>query len=62
METYRDAVWNLELAVQQVKHLFFIKYNNSIQDFLNSMYLVGAEDIGGTKLKDYAKSIEKSSL
>lgn len=60
LELYRDAVWNLELAVQQVEHLFFIKYNNSIQDFLNSMYLAGA-DIGGTKLEDYAKSIEKSN-
>lgn len=60
LEMYRDAVWNLELAVQQVEHLFLIKYNNSIQEFLDSMYLAGA-DIGGTKLEDYAKSIEKSN-
>lgn len=60
LELYQDAVWNLELAVQQVENLFFIKYKNSIQDFLNSMYLAGA-DIGGTKLEDYAKSIEKSN-
>lgn len=60
LETYQDAVWKLELAVQQVEHLFFIKYNNSIQDFLDSIYLAGA-DIGGSKLEDYAKSIEKSN-
>ena len=45
LKNYRDAVWNLELAVQQV---------------VKSIYLAGA-DIGGTRLEDYARSIERSN-
>ena len=60
LKNYRDAVWNLELAVQQVKHTFEIEYGNSIEEFLDSIYLAGA-DIGGTKLESYAKSIERSN-
>lgn len=60
MKSYRDAVWNLELAVQQVKSSFEIEYGNSIEEFLDSIFLVGA-DIGGTKLENYAKSIERSN-
>lgn len=60
LKNYRDAVWNLELAVQQVRSTFEIKYGNSIEEFLDSIYLAGA-DIGGTRLEDYAKSIEHSN-
>ncbi len=31
LKNYRDAVWNLELAVQQAKHTFEIEYGNSIE-------------------------------
>ena len=57
LKNYRDAVWNLELAVQQVKNTFELEYNSTIDDFLDSMYLAGAE-LGGTKLESYARSIE----
>lgn len=60
LKNYRDAVWNLELAVQQVKNTFEIEYGSSIEEFLDSIYLAGA-DIGGTKLENYAKSIERSN-
>ena len=60
LKNYRDAVWNLELAVQQVRSTFEIEYGSSIEEFLDSIYLAGA-DIGGTKLEDYAKSIERSN-
>lgn len=60
LKNYRDAVWNLELAVQQIKNTFEIEYGNSIEEFLDSMYLAGA-DIGDTKLESYAKSIERSN-
>ena len=60
LKNYRDAVWNLELAVQQVRNSFEIEYGNSIEEFLDSMYLAGA-DIGGSKLESYAKSIERSN-
>lgn len=60
LKNYRDAVWNLELAVQQVRSTFEIEYGSSIEEFLDSIYLAGA-DIGGTRLEDYAKSIERSN-
>ena len=60
LKNYRDAIWNLELAVQQVRNTFEIEYGNSIDEFLDSMYLAGA-DIGGSKLENYAKSIERSN-
>ena len=60
LKNYRDAVWNLELAVQHVKNTFEIEYGSSIEEFLESIYLAGA-DIGGSKLENYAKSIERSN-
>lgn len=60
LESYRDAVWNLELAVQQVRHSFEIEFGSSIEEFLDSIYLAGA-DVGGSKLEEYAKSIERSN-
>lgn len=60
LKNYRDAVWNLEPAVQQVKNTFEIEYGSSIEEFLDSIYLAGA-DIGGSKLENYAKSIERSN-
>ena len=47
LKNYRDAVWNLELAVQQVRSTFEIEYGSSIEEFLDSIYLAGA-DIGGS--------------
>lgn len=60
LKNYRDAVWNLELAVQQVKNGFKVEFGSSIDEFLHSIYLAGA-DVGGSKLEDYAKSIERSN-
>ena len=60
LQNYRDAVWNLELAVQQVRHSFQIEFGSSIEEFLDSIYLAGA-DVGGSKLEEYAKSIERSN-
>lgn len=60
LKNYRDAVWNLELDMQHVKREFEIEYGNSIDEFLESIYLAGA-DLSGTKLENYAKSIERSN-
>ena len=59
LKNYRDAVWNLELAVRQVKRDFEVEYGASIEEFLDSMYMAGA-DVGGTQLESYARSIERS--
>lgn len=39
---------------------FEIEYGNSIDEFLESIYLAGA-DLGGSKLENYARSIERSN-
>ena len=60
LKNYRDAVWNLQLDVQHVRREFEIQYGNSLEDFLDSIYLAGA-DLSGTRLENYAKSIERSN-
>jgi len=59
LKSYRDVVWSLELSVQQVRNKFQIEYGNSIEDFLDSIYLAGA-DLSGTDIEHHAKCIERS--
>lgn len=59
LQKYRDVVWSLELSVQQVKNKFEIEYGSSIEDFLESVYLAGA-DISGSDIEHHAKCIEHS--
>ena len=60
LKKYRDVVWSLELSVQQLKNQFRIEYGSSIEDFLESVYLAGA-DLGGTQIEDHARCIERSN-
>lgn len=59
LKKYREVAWSLELEVQHVRHGFSIEYGSDIDDFLDSMYMAGA-DVGGSRLEQYAKSIECS--
>jgi len=59
LKKYRDVVWSLELSVQQVRNRFEIEFGNSIEDFLDSVYLAGA-DLGGSDIEHHAKCIEQS--
>ena len=59
MKKYRDVVWSLELSVQRMKNQFQIEYGSSIEDFLESVYLAGA-DLGGSQLEDRARCVECS--
>lgn len=59
LKKYRDVVWSLELSVQQVRNRFEIEYGSSIEDFLESVYLAGA-DIAGGDIEHHAKCIERS--
>lgn len=59
LKKYRDVVWSLELSVQQIKSQFQIEYGSSIEDFLNSIYMAGA-DLGGTQIENHARCIERS--
>lgn len=60
LKKYRDVVWSLELSVQQVKTKFQIEFGKSIDDFLESIYLAGA-DLGGTEIEHHARCIQRSA-
>lgn len=59
LKKYRDVVWSLELSVQQIKNNFQLEYGSSIEDFLDSIYLAGA-DLAGGNFEHHAKCIERS--
>lgn len=59
LKKYRDVVWSLELSVQQVRNKFEIEYGSSIEDFLDSVYLAGA-DLSGSTIERHAECIEQS--
>lgn len=59
LKKYRDVVWSMELSVQQVKNKFEIEFGTSIEDFLDSIYMAGA-DLSGTEIEHHARSIERS--
>lgn len=59
LKKYRDVVWSLELSVQHVRTKFEIEYGTSIEDFLDSVYLAGA-DLAGSDIEHHAKCIERS--
>lgn len=59
LKKYRDVVWSLELSIQQVRNRFELEYGSSIEDFLDSVYLAGA-DLSGRDTEHHAKCIERS--
>lgn len=59
LKKYRDVVWSMELSVQQLKSKFRIEFDCSIEDFLDTVYMAGA-DLSGTDLEHHAKCIERS--
>lgn len=59
LKNYRDVRWSLELAVQQVRSRFQLEYGENIDEFLDSLYMAGA-DLGGTDIESHARSIERS--
>ena len=59
LKKYRDVVWSLELSIQQVRNQFELEYGSSIEDFLDSVYLAGA-DLSGSDTEHHAKCIERS--
>lgn len=60
LKKYRDVVWSMELSVQQVKKEFEIEFGSTIDDFLESVYLAGA-DLGGSKIENHARCIDRSN-
>ena len=60
LKKYRDVVWSLELSVQQLKKEFQVEYGSSVDEFLDSIYLAGA-DLHGTQIEDHARCLERSN-
>lgn len=60
LKKYRDVVWSLELSVQQVKNKFQIEFGKSVEDFLESIYLAGA-DLSGTDIEHHARCIQRTA-
>lgn len=59
LKKYRDVQWSLDLSVQKVKNEFHIEYDCDIEEFLDSIYMAGA-DLGGTEIESHARCIERS--
>ena len=59
LKKYRDVVWSLSTSVEHVKSDFRTYYGGSIEDFLDSVYVAGA-DLSGTDIEERAKCIERS--
>lgn len=59
LKKYRDVVWSLELSVQQVRSRFEIEFGSSVEEFLDSIYLAGA-DLTGSDIEHHAQCIERS--
>lgn len=59
LRKYRDVTWSLELSVQQMRNQFHVEYGTSVEKFLESIYLAGA-DLSGTELEHHARCIERS--
>ena len=59
LKKYRDVVWSLSMSVEHVKNDFRTYYGGSIEDFLDSVYVAGA-DLSGTDIEERAKCIERS--
>ena len=57
LKKYRDVLWSLELSVQQARNNFQLEFGSSIEDFLESIYLAGA-DLSGSDIVHHAKCIE----
>ena len=60
LKKYRDVVWSLELSVQQVRNKFQIEFGKTVEDFLESIYLAGA-DLSGTDIEHHARCIQRSA-
>lgn len=60
LKKYRDVVWSLTVSVEQAKSDFRASYGANIDEFLDSVYLAGA-DLNGTDIEERAKSIERSN-
>ena len=60
LKNYRDVVWSQELNVQHVRQQFELEFGSSVDDFLDSICLAGA-DLAVTEIETQARCIERSN-
>ncbi len=60
LRCYRDSTYSLKVAVHQVEIQFQLKYQTSVDEFLDSIYAAGA-DLGDSQIEEWAKSIARSN-
>lgn len=60
LKKYRDVVWSLSVSVEHAKSDFRECFGENIEDFLESVYVAGA-DLSGTDIEERAKCIERSN-
>ena len=59
LKRYRDVKWSLELSVQQVRYSFETEFGESVDEYLESLYIAGV-DFSGTNIEGHARTIERS--
>jgi len=60
LKKYRDVVWSMSVSVEHAKSDFRECFGENIEDFLESVYVAGA-DLSGTEIEERAKSIDRSN-
>ena len=60
LKRYRDVTWSMESSLAYLKNEFQMEYECSVEEYLESLYVAGA-DLRGTRLEDHARCIERSS-
>ena len=60
LSNYRDAVWSMELSIEEMRREFQAEYESSVDEFLETLYMAGA-DLSGTRLERHARTIERSN-
>ena len=59
LKNYRNVMWSMELSAEQLRKDFKEDFGSSIEEFLDSIYMAGA-DLSGTEIESHARSIERS--
>ncbi len=60
LQHYRDVVWSLTVAVEQVRHDFHTEYGKDIDEFLETLSTAGAE-LCGTDIEERAKVLPEAT-
>jgi len=60
LDHYRDATYSLKVVVRQLENQFKMQYGNTIDEFLESVYMAGM-DLSDCEIQEHTRSIERSN-